>query len=52
MTAVGSLDRAERANLGGFLLGVFLANAGHICGVGEPLCGTYRNPLLSSHNFT
>ena len=48
MTAVGSLDRAERAILG--VMGVLLANSGHICGWGATFwCG---NPLLSSNNFT
>ena len=36
VTAVGSLDRAERAILG-VILGVFFANLGHICSPGATL---------------
>ena len=49
VTSVGSLDRAERAILGGFWLGVFLANSGRICDWGATLwCG---NPLLSPNTL-
>ena len=60
VTAVESLNRAEHVILGGYLLGVFLANPGHVCGRGlaypGDVCGRgailwHRNPLLSSNNF-
>ena len=51
VTVVGSLDRAQRAILGGIVAGhVFGAKSGHICGWGATLwC---RNPLFSSNKFT
>ena len=50
VTAVGSIDRAERAILGLFVAGRVLANPGHFCGRGATLW--YRNAPLSSNNFT
>ena len=50
VTAAESPDRAEHAILGIILVGLFLADSGHICGRGANL--RCRNPLLSRSNFT
>ena len=50
VTAVSSLNRAERAILGVIVAGRALANPGHFCGRGATLwC---RNPLLSPKILT
>ena len=50
VTAVGSLDRAERAILGPIVAGRVFVQSRPFCGGGATLW--HRNPLLRSDNFT